>query len=117
VVSEVGQTDPTISPDLAGDPTWLLDQHLLRLGGLGLVVSGDQFERFGHGEFESADRWDHADPLMRSDRVVFDHPAVDDRLGLLERFEASVGEELFLDRLVNRSTFPVVVGDQGAVNK
>lgn len=72
---------------------------------------------FGVGEFEPSDGWDHADPLMRSDRVVFDHPGVDDRLGFLERLSNRLPvRSSFLMVLWNRSTFPVVVGDRGAVN-
>lgn len=96
-----GQTDPAIPSDLSGDPRGLLGYDLDWFRSRWLLVD-HHFEEFGVGEFESADGWDHPDPLMRSDRVVFDHPVVDDRLGFLERLECPAGDELCLDGLVER---------------
>ena len=71
----------------------------------------DQVEPFG--------RWPHPQRLMRTLGVVLDHPGVHGGLQLPDgrvRRSAAVKHSARIV-LCSRSTFPVVVGDRGAVSR
>jgi hypothetical protein len=64
VIGMAGQTDPTALAHTLR-VTRRGSAHFDGFGIWRLVLPGDHFEGFNHCQLEPADRWDHADPLMR----------------------------------------------------
>src|SRR5690606_33863381 len=104
VIGVAGQADPATLAHFASDSP-RLGGHFDGFGSRWIVVDHN-LERFGSGEFEPPYRRHITDPLMRTLVVVFDHPPVDSRLGLLQALESLIGEEVLLQSLVEPLHLP-----------